>query len=218
MAPVSAFARTRSCERLNSLRATDQPSLMELAWTIDAILKLAKLVSVIFLNTLIVIFHINFWRDVMKQKILIASLLATMGISTSAMAGNLLETMSDDGGFKTLLSAIKTAGMEDTFKAAGPMTLFAPTDLAFTNIPKAKLDALLADKAALKKLITYFVVPSKISKEDVDAGKVKTLEGEDLSLSIKEGVKVNNVSVIGQGINADNGVIHAVNTVLMPKS
>jgi len=154
----------------------------------------------------------------MKQKILIASLLATMGISTSAMAGNLLETMSDDGGFKTLLSAIKTAGMEDTFKAAGPMTLFAPTDLAFTNMPKEKLDALLADKAALKKLITFFVVPSKITKVDVDAGKVKTLEGEDLSLSIKEGVKVNNISVIGQGINADNGVIHAVNTVLMPKS
>lgn len=154
----------------------------------------------------------------MKQRILLAALLATMGLSTSALADDLLETLSSDGGFKTLLSAIKTAGMEDTFKGAGPMTVFAPTDFAFSSMPKAKLDALLADKAALKKLIALHVVGNKVTKTDVDAGKVKTLEGEDVTLSVSDGIKIDNIPVVGQGINADNGVIHALTGVMIPKS
>lgn len=154
----------------------------------------------------------------MKQKVMIAALLATMAISTSALADDVLETMSNDGGFKTLLSAIRAAGMEDTFKGAGPITVFAPTDFAFSSIPKAKLDALLADKAVLKRLIAIHVVTKKVTKEDVDAGKVRTLEGEDVKLSVTGGVKIDDIPVVGQGINADNGVIHALTGVLMPKS
>ncbi len=153
----------------------------------------------------------------MKHKAAIAALLA-LGISTSALADDLLDTMSNDGGFKTLISAIKTAGIEDTFKAKGPLTVFAPTDFAFQSMPKAKLDKLLADKEALKKLILLHVVNNKVTKTDVDAGKVKTMEGEDVSLSVSEGIKINNVPVVGQGINADNGVIHAMTAVLQPKS
>lgn len=154
----------------------------------------------------------------MKSKILIAVMLAVMGISTSALADDLLETMATDGGFKTLLAAIKTAGMEDTFKASGPMTVFAPTDFAFSSMPKDKLNSLLADKDALKKLISLHVVNRKVTKADVDAGKVKTMEGEDVTLSVEGGIKIDNVPVVGQGINADNGVIHALTAVLVPKS
>jgi uncharacterized surface protein with fasciclin (FAS1) repeats len=157
-------------------------------------------------------------RNLVKQKILISALLATMGISTSALADDLLETMSNDGGFKTMLLAIKTAGMESTFKGKDPITVFAPTDIAFSSMPKEKLDSLLADKAALKKLISFHVVPSKITKAEIDAGKVKTLEGEDVTLAITGGVKINNIPVVGQGINSDNGVIHALTGVLIPKS
>jgi uncharacterized surface protein with fasciclin (FAS1) repeats len=154
----------------------------------------------------------------MKHQVAIAALLTTLGISSTAMADDLLETMSADGGFKTMLSAIKTAGLEDTFKAKGPMTVFAPTDFAFQTMPKAKLDKLLADKEALKKLVLMHVVNNKVSKADFDAGKVKTMEGEDVTLSVSEGIKINSVPVVGQGINADNGVIHAMTAVLLPKS
>lgn len=152
----------------------------------------------------------------MKSKLLIASLLATISFSTSSLAGNLLETMSDDGGFKILLKAIKTAGMEDTFKGNSSITVFAPTDFAFDGMPKEKRDALLADKDALKKLISHHVVPIHITKADVDAGKVKAMDGQELSLSVAGGVKISNVSVVGTGINADNGVIHALNTIITP--
>lgn len=152
------------------------------------------------------------------KKIVMAAMLAALAASTSAFADDLMDTLANDGGFKTLISAIKTAGMEDTFKGAGPITLFAPTDFAFQSMPKDKLNHLLADKAALKKLISMHVVTNKITKADVDAGKVKTLEGEDVTLSTSEGIKINNVPVVGQGINADNGVIHALTAVLVPKS
>lgn len=153
----------------------------------------------------------------LSRKLLITAMLATLGMTTNAMADNLLETMSADGGFKSLLSAIKTAGLEDTFKAKGPITVFAPTDLAFKDMPKAKLDALLNNKAELKKVLSYSIVPAKVTSDDINAGKVKTLEGESLAISVSGGVKVNDVPVVANE-NADNGVIHAVNKILMPKS
>lgn len=153
----------------------------------------------------------------MKKTSLIASLLAAMIISTPALAGTVLQSAEQDGSFKTLLTAIHEAGLEDTLNAAGPFTLFAPNDAAFAKLPKAKLKALMADKEKLAKLISYHIVPSKIGQADVDAGKVKTLEGEDLSLTVKDGVKINNVPMVGMAIEADNGVIHALNSVLIPK-
>ena len=154
----------------------------------------------------------------MKQTLALATLVAALGLSTSAMADNLLETLASDGGFKTMISAIKSAGMESTFTAAGPVTVFAPTDDAFDSLPKAKRDALLADKAALKKLISHLVVDHKVTKADVEAGKVKSLQGDDLTLSVAGGIKVDSVPVVGSGINADNGVIHAMTSVPLPKS
>lgn len=150
------------------------------------------------------------------KKIVLLSLLA-LGFSGLANAKDLLSTAEEDGGYKTFLSAVKAAGLEDTLKGAGPFTLFVPNDAAFAKVPKAKLDALMADKAKLKKVLAYHVYPAKIVKADVDAGKIKTLEGEDLKLTVNDGVKVNGVAVTGNEIDADNGVIHTVDSVLMPK-
>lgn len=151
----------------------------------------------------------------MKKLILISAL--ALGISNIAIADDLLTTAAADGSFKTFLEALKSTGLDVTLKGAGPYTLFVPDDAAFSKLPKTKLHALLADKEALKKVLSYHVVQGKIGKVDVDAGKVKTLEGDDLALSVTDGVKVNNVKVTGSEIDADNGVIHVVESVLMPK-
>jgi uncharacterized surface protein with fasciclin (FAS1) repeats len=153
------------------------------------------------------------------KKLLLASAIAsalTIGFSTSVMAASLVDTLAADGSFKTLLSAIKTAGLEDKLKAASPLTLFAPNDAAFAKLPKAKLDELLSNKQELSKVLSYHLVAGPIAKADVDAGKIKTVEGEDLKLSITNGVKVNNVAVVGQELRGDNGSIHIVSSVLMP--
>jgi len=152
----------------------------------------------------------------MKKIILLTML--TLGVSNFAFADTLLETAAQGGQFKTFLSAVKTAGLESTLNAEGPLTLFIPNDAAFAKLPKAKLKALMANKDELKKVLSYHVYPNKIVQADVQAGKIKSLEGEDLNLSVADGVKVDNVSVIGAEINADNGVIHVMSSVLMPKS
>jgi len=152
-------------------------------------------------------------RAIMK-KVLLATLLA-LGISNAAFADDLVEVAVADGSLKTLVTALQAAGLADTLKGAGPFTVFAPNDAAFAKLPKAQLDALLKDKAALTKLLTYHVVAAKITAADVQAGKVKSIEGHDLTLDVTEGVKVNGVSVVpGGDIQADNGEIHIVDTVL----
>lgn len=150
------------------------------------------------------------------KKFLLIPVLA-FGLSAPAFADDLLTTIAAEPTFKTFQSAIQGSPLAETLKGAGPFTVFAPSDAAFAKIPKAKLKALLADKDKLNKLLSYHVVNGKITKADVDAGKVKTEEGQDLTLSIVDGVKVNNVPVKGQEIDADNGVIHVVESVLMPK-
>jgi uncharacterized surface protein with fasciclin (FAS1) repeats len=143
---------------------------------------------------------------------------ALMFIITSAQAADIVNSAIDAGNFKTLVTALKAADLVDTLKGPGPFTVFAPTDEAFAKIPKAKLDALLKDKAQLTKVLTYHVVAGKVMAMDVKPGKVKTLEGESITITDKNGVlKVNNAKILKTDIVTDNGVIHAVDTVLMPK-
>jgi uncharacterized surface protein with fasciclin (FAS1) repeats len=121
------------------------------------------------------------------------------------------------GSFKTLAKALEVAGLVDTLKGAGPFTVFAPTDDAFAKVPKADLDALLADKAKLTAVLTYHVVAGKVLAADVSAMKTaKTLQGQELAIDTKDGVKVGNAKVVKADIMADNGVIHVIDTVLMP--
>ena len=150
------------------------------------------------------------------KKALIASILA-FGISLSVQAKDIVDTAVAAGSFKTLATALGAAGLVDTLKGKGPFTVFAPNDAAFAKIPKADLDALLKDKAKLTAVLTYHVVPGKVMAADVKAGKVKTVQGSDLTITTSKGVMVNNAKVIKTDIVADNGVIHVIDTVLMPK-
>ena len=150
------------------------------------------------------------------KKSLIA-LAITVGATFSALAADIVDTAVAAGNFKTLVAAVQAAGLVDTLKGPGPFTVFAPTDEAFAKIPKAKLDALLKDKAALTKILTYHVVPGKVMAADVKAGKVKTVQGSMVTLSTKGGVKVNGAKVVAADVAADNGVIHAIDKVIMPK-
>jgi uncharacterized surface protein with fasciclin (FAS1) repeats len=131
-------------------------------------------------------------------------------------AADIVDTAVSAGSFKTLVAAVQQAGLVDTLKGPGPFTVFAPTDEAFAKIPKAQLDALLKDKAALTKVLTYHVVPGKVMASDVKAGKVATVEGESLTLGTQGGVSVDRAKVVKADIVADNGVIHVIDSVLMP--
>jgi uncharacterized surface protein with fasciclin (FAS1) repeats len=130
---------------------------------------------------------------------------------------DIVDTAVAAGNFKTLAAAVTAAGLIDTLKGAGPFTVFAPTDEAFAKVPKATLDGLLADKAALTKVLTYHVVAGKVMAADVKAGHVKTVQGSDLAMATEGGVTVNGAKVIAADVAASNGVIHAIDTVLMPK-
>jgi uncharacterized surface protein with fasciclin (FAS1) repeats len=136
---------------------------------------------------------------------------------TSAHAADIVNTAVDAGNFKTLVTALKAAGLVDTLKGPGPFTVFAPTDEAFAKIPQASLDALLKDKAKLTKVLTYHVVAGKAMAKDVKPGKIKTLEGQSVTITDKNGVlMVNDAKILKTDIVTDNGVIHAIDTVLMP--
>ena len=149
------------------------------------------------------------------KKTLIALALATGAVT--ACAQDIVDTAIKAGNFKTLVTAVQAAGLVDTLKGPGPFTVFTPTDAAFAKVPKAQLDALLADKAKLTKVLTYHVVSGAVMAKDVKAGMVKTVEGSDLTLATTGGVTVNGAKVVAADVKASNGVIHAIDTVLMPK-
>ena len=129
---------------------------------------------------------------------------------------DIVDTAISAGSFTTLVTAIKAAGLEKTLKGKGPYTVFAPTDEAFAKLPAGTLDALLADKQKLAKVLTYHVVPGKVMAADVKPGKVKTVEGQALTISTMGGVQVDKANVIKTDIVASNGVIHVIDHVLLP--
>ena len=150
------------------------------------------------------------------KKTLVAGLLA-FGAMVSAQAKDIVDTAVAAGSFKTLVTAVQAAGLVDTLKGPGPFTVFAPTDEAFAKVPKAQLDALLKDKAALTKVLTYHVVPGKVMAKDVKAGMVKTVQGSSITVATMGGVKVDAANVVKTDIAADNGVIHVIDTVVLPR-
>jgi uncharacterized surface protein with fasciclin (FAS1) repeats len=154
--------------------------------------------------------------DLLMKKTLIAAVL-TLGAAFSVQAKDIVDTAVAAGNFKTLATALTAAGLVDTLKGKGPFTVFAPTDAAFAKIPKADLDALLKDKAKLTAVLTYHVVAGKVMAADVKAGKVKTVQGSELTVSTSGGVMVDKAKVTATDIVADNGVIHVIDSVIMPK-
>ncbi len=143
--------------------------------------------------------------------------------ATSAAKADIVDTALNNGQFNTLVAALQTAGLADTLKGAGPYTVFAPTDEAFKKLPPGTLDALLKpeNKQALTDLLTYHVVAGKVMSKDIK-GKTSTpttVEGDALAIdATQKAVMVDNAAVIKADVAASNGVIHVIDTVLMPKS
>jgi uncharacterized surface protein with fasciclin (FAS1) repeats len=130
---------------------------------------------------------------------------------------NIIDTAVQAGSFSTLVAAIKAANLVDTLKGAGPFTVFAPTDEAFAKLPEGTVDALLKDIPKLKKILTYHVVSGKVMASDVVKLKsATTVEGSDVKIDASNGVKVNDATVATPDVAADNGVIHIIDTVLIP--
>jgi len=150
------------------------------------------------------------------MKKLISAVAVSFCLMSAANAKDIVDTAVSAGDFNTLAAALKAAGLVDTLKGKGPFTVFAPTDEAFAKIPKGQLDALLADKAKLTAVLTYHVVAGSVMSKDVHAGMVKTVQGSSLTVSTMGGVKVDNANVTAVDIVADNGVIHVIDTVILP--
>ena len=160
----------------------------------------------------------SFSLAVVMSAVSVASMAQVMvGGAPMLASKDIIDNAVNSKDHTTLVAAVKVAGLVDTLKGAGPFTVFAPTDEAFAKIPKATLDGLLADKAALTKVLTYHVVPGKVMASDVKAGAVKTVQGQDITVSTSMGVMVDQSKVIATDVAASNGVIHAIDTVLMPK-
>jgi len=137
-----------------------------------------------------------------------------------AKSKDIVDTAADAGQFKTLVAAVQAAGLVDTLKGDGPFTVFAPTDEAFAKLPRGTVEDLLKpeNKDKLVAILTYHVVPGKIMSGDI-AGKsteVKTVQGDTLAVDATDGVKVDAANVVTADIGASNGVIHVIDTVVMP--
>ncbi len=126
----------------------------------------------------------------------------------------------DAGSFTTLVAALKAAGLVETLQGKGPFTVFAPTDAAFAKLPKGTVEALLADKEQLAAILTYHVVPGKVTAADVirmGKGNPATVNGQTLAVMVQDGkVYVNNATVVTADVMASNGVIHVIDTVVLP--
>jgi len=149
------------------------------------------------------------------KKLIITPLLA-FGIACSVQAKDIVETAAAAGFLNTLTIALNAAGLEDILKGKGPFTVFAPNDEAFAKIPQADFEALLKDKAKLIAVLTYHVVAEKIMAADITAGKVKTVQGSDVTIVSNYGIQVDKANITMVDITADNGVIHVIDKVIMP--
>ena len=161
----------------------------------------------------------------MKRHLLSAATALVLGASlaspsarASEPAKDIVDTAVAAGSFTTLATALKAADLIDTLKGKGPFTVFAPTDDAFKKLPAGALDGLLADKAKLKKVLTYHVVAGKVMAADVVKLKeAKTVEGSAAKVSVKgKDVFIDGAKVVKTDIGASNGVIHVIDTVVLP--
>jgi uncharacterized surface protein with fasciclin (FAS1) repeats len=152
--------------------------------------------------------------------------LAPAAVSAQGMsakpAKDIVAVATEAGSFTTLLAAVKAAGLVETLQGAGPYTVFAPTDAAFAKLPAGTVEALLKDREKLTAILTYHVLAGKVeSGAIVKAGKVNpaTVEGEKLDVRVMGGkVMVNSATVVKADVQASNGVIHVIDTVLLPPS
>jgi uncharacterized surface protein with fasciclin (FAS1) repeats len=146
---------------------------------------------------------------------------SSFALSAQAYAADIVDTAVAAGNFKTLVAAVQAAGLVDTLKGTGPFTVFAPTDEAFAKLPAGTVDDLLKpeNKDKLVAILTYHVVPAKVMAADVTGKETmaKTVQGGEITVKGTDGVTVDGAKVIQADIVADNGVIHVIDGVIMPK-
>lgn len=156
-----------------------------------------------------------------KRLVLVAVAALAMTVATPALAQgkDIVDTAVAAGNFTTLAKLLTEAGLVETMKGPGPYTVFAPTDEAFAKVPKETVDALLKDKARLQRVLTYHVLTSKWSSDDIRMVKsTGTALGPKVEFGDKNGaLTVNGANVIKADIDCANGMIHVIDTVLMPK-
>ncbi len=162
-------------------------------------------------------------KNLMKLALVPALLCALVLGSTRVKADDIVDIAAAAPNFKTLVAAVKAAGLVDTLKGDGPFTVFAPTDEAFAKLPKGTVESLLKpeNKAKLVAILTYHVLKGKVAAADVmklkSGSKVATVEGSTVLIKhSKAGVTVNNARVVKTDIEASNGIIHVIDTVIMP--
>ena len=156
---------------------------------------------------------------VLAGVMVLALALLVMPVEANPEKKDIVDTAVGAGSFNTLVTAVKAAGLVETLKGKGPFTVFAPTDEAFAKLPKATLDGLLADKQALTKVLLYHVVAGNVMAKDVvKLTEAKTVQGSAAKITVKDGgVKVDNANVVKTDIECTNGVIHVIDTVILPK-
>lgn len=149
----------------------------------------------------------------------IASVLALMLLSaTNVSAADIIDTANSSGSFKTFVAATKAAGLTETLKSQGPYTVFAPTDEAFAKLPAETLSELMKDKVKLAQVLSHHIIPGKIMVADVKPGLTKTVDGSSITLKSDNGmITVDGANVIQSDVVADNGVIQAIDAVVLPK-
>jgi len=162
--------------------------------------------------------------NILKRFMVIALVAFPLGFGANMLQASqkdIVDTAADAGQFTTLITAVKAAGLEDTLKGSGPFTVFAPTDAAFDKLPAGTVDNLLKpeNKDQLVAILTYHVVPGKVMSADI-AGQqtaATTVQGQEISIDASNGVKINDATVTTADVEASNGVVHAIDTVIMPK-
>ncbi|MEL7255129.1 MAG: fasciclin domain-containing protein [Pseudomonadota bacterium] len=157
----------------------------------------------------------------LRRTYLALSAAALMSTSLPAMAqdADIVDTAVAAGSFGTLVAAVQAAGLVDTLKGDGPFTVFAPTDEAFAALPKGTVESLLEpeNKDQLVSILTYHVVPGKVMSTDLSDGMTATtVQGGDVTIGTEGGVTVNDANVVAADVEASNGVIHVIDSVILP--
>ena len=155
----------------------------------------------------------------MKLRSLALSLALALGLLSTASAKTVVDVALSSPDHTTLVAAVKAAGLVETLSGKGPFTIFAPTNAAFAKLPPGTVESLLKpeNKAQLVAVLTYHVVPGKVLSTDVKTMSAKTVNGKDLAVKVADGkVTINNATVTAVDLTADTGVIHVIDTVVLP--
>ena len=160
--------------------------------------------------------NMRIWKSI---SMLPAAAVVTVGLMNAAPK-DIVDTAASAGSFNTLVAAVKAAVLEGTLRGSGPFTVFAPTDAAFASLPAGTVESLLKpeNKAKLQAILTYHVVAGKVMAADVTNLKTaKTVNGQEITISTAGGVKVDNANVTATDIQTSNGVIHVIDSVILPR-